>query len=298
MQNMRGSFLMVLAMACFALEDALIKGLSAQLPSGQLMLFVGGGGLILFWALMLRRGQPLWTPVLLERAVLLRSVGEFIGALGFVSALTLADISSTTAILMVAPLATVLGAAIFLREPVGWRRWTAVAAGFIGVVLVVKPGTDGFQPPVLFAILGVAGLVLRDLITPRIRKDVSSLQISAAAYMAGICAGLVLLIVHRAGLHPPRPADWPLIAAMVGLGAAGYMSIVTATRIAELSAVIPLRYARLVFATIIGMTLFDEDLDPMKLTGTLIIVASGLYSIWREAQLRRRAASLARPGTL
>lgn len=298
MQNLRGSLLMVLAMACFTFEDSLFKALSDTIPPGQVVIFIGIGGLALFWGVMLRKGHPLWTRRLFTPALILRTFGEFIGALGYTSALALIPISAATAILMAAPLATVLGAAVFLKEPVGWRRWSAVLAGFIGVMLVVKPGTDAFQPASLLAVLGVFGLVLRDLLTPRIPKEISSLQVSAGAYLGAIASGFVMLWLWRDTPVMPVGIEWPLIAATVISGAIGYMAIVTSTRIAELSVVIPLRYARLVFAIFVGVLFFHERPDRYTLIGAAVIVASGLYSIWREAQLRRRAASLARPTAL
>lgn len=298
MENLRGSLLMVLAMACFSFEDTMIKSLSDQIPVGQLMLLIGLGGVIVFWALLARRGMPLWSRDLLLPIVMWRSFGEFIGALGFVAAIALTPISSATAILMAAPLATVLGAALFLGEPVGWRRWSAIAAGFIGVLLVVKPGTDGFQAESLLAVLGVAGLVLRDLLTNRVPKHIPSLQISAAAYLSACVSGIVMLLIWRDIPVVPEPGHWPALLGMIAAGAVGYMAIVTSTRIAELSVVMPLRYARLVFAMIVGVTFFNERPDALTLLGMAIIVASGLYSIWREAKLRRSAASLARPTAL
>lgn len=297
MNNLRGSLLMILAMAFFNMEDTVIKALSTRFPVGQLMLTVGIAGLVLFWGLLLRRGLPFLTRDLTRPALLIRSGGEFVGALGFVTALALTPISSATAILMAAPLATVLGAAV-MGEEVGWRRWLAVGAGFIGVMMVVKPGTDAFQPASLFAVMGVTGLVVRDLATPKVPAHVHSLQVSGAAYIGGILAGLVMLAFQGKPMVIPTAQDWPLMALMVGAGAAGYMAIVTATRIGELSVVIPMRYARLVFAMTVGVIFFHERPDALTLIGSGIIVASGLYSIWREAQLRRRAASLARPRTV
>lgn len=297
MNNLRGSLLMIMAMAFFNLEDTVIKALSTRFPVGQLMLTVGIAGLMLFWGLLLRRGLPLLTSDFTRPALLIRSGGEFVGALGFVTALALTPISSATAILMAAPLATVLGAAL-MGEEVGWRRWLAVGAGFIGVMMVVKPGTDAFQPASLFAVMGVTGLVVRDLATPKVPVHVHSLQVSGGAYIGGILAGIVMLAFQGKPMAMPIGWDWPLMALMVGAGATGYMAIVTATRIGELSVVVPMRYARLVFAMAVGVIFFHERPDALTLIGSGIIVTSGLYSIWREARLRRRAASLARPRTV
>lgn len=289
MDNLRGSLFMVMAMAFFAVEDAFIKALSGGLPTGEVLIFVGLGGLAIFWGLLARKGLALWTDALRNRALLWRSLGEFVGAIGYVTALMLTPISSATAILMAAPLATVLGTAL-LGAPVGWRRWSAVALGFIGVLLVVQPGMAGFQPASLFAVVGVSGLVLRDLATPRVPAHIPSLQVSAAAYLGIVVAGVAMLAITGTAPVMPRAAHLLPVAAVILSGAAGYMAIVTATRIAELSVVMPFRYSRLLFAMIAGVVFFGERPDALTLTGSGIIMASGLYSIWREAQLRRAAS--------
>lgn len=291
MDNLRGSLLLVLSMACFTAEDAFIKLLSATMPTGQILLILGIGGTLIFWALMARKGHPLWTRDLRRPTVLARSTGEFVAALCFVTALSKIDISLATAILQAAPLATVMGAALFLREQVGWRRWAAIFVGFIGVLLVVKPGMAGFDPASLYALGGVGGLVLRDLSTRKIPAHVSSEQVSAGAYIAGGLAGALLLLATGDQVVTLSPRDWLNALGMLFIGAVGYFAIVTATRIGEVSVVIPFRYTRLVFAMIAGAVFFGERPDRLTLVGSAIIVASGLYTIWRERKQRRRAAS-------
>ena len=140
MDNLRGCVLMVLAMAGFALEDMFIKRLAAAMPVGQIIALVGLGGAVIFAAICAAQGRRLWSRDLLARPVILRNLGEMAGTLCFVSAIALTPLSQASAIIQAMPLAVTLGAALFLGAPVGWRRWTAILAGFAGVLMVVRPG--------------------------------------------------------------------------------------------------------------------------------------------------------------
>ena len=119
MENLRGSALMVLAMAGFALEDMFIKRLADDLPVGQILMLLGAGGAVIFGLAALSRGHALLSRDLLTWPVMLRNLGELIGTIGFVTAIALTPLSSASAILQATPLAVTLGAALFLREQVG-----------------------------------------------------------------------------------------------------------------------------------------------------------------------------------
>ncbi|MEY8840872.1 EamA family transporter, partial [Cribrihabitans sp. XS_ASV171] len=133
MDNLRGALLMVLAMLGFAFEDMFIKLTSDVMATWQIISVLGVGGSAVFAVLTLAMGQRLFTPAVLSWPVMLRNLGELIGTLGFVTAIALTPISQASAILQATPLAVTLGAALFLGEPVGWRRWAAILAGFFGV---------------------------------------------------------------------------------------------------------------------------------------------------------------------
>src|SRR6056297_1665102 len=182
MENLRGSILMVLAMAGFALEDMFIKRLADTLPVGQIIIFLGFGGALIFGAITMAQGRGLWSRDLLSRPVLLRNFGEIVGTLGFVTAIALTPLSSASAILQATPLAVTLGAALFLGEAVGWRRWSAILVGFLGVLMVIRPGLEGFEPASLFAVQGVIGLAIRDLATRAVPRSISSMQLSTYAF--------------------------------------------------------------------------------------------------------------------
>jgi len=287
MGNLRGIFLMVASMAAFAVEDMLIKQVSVRLPVGQILITVGFFGMLAFWAAAARRRRRIWSRDLLLRPVLLRNLGEMIAALGFITALSLTPLSSASAILQATPLAVTLGAALFLGERVGWRRWSAIAVGFAGVLMIVRPGLTGFQPASLFAVGGVIGLAMRDVATRRCPPSVSSLQLSAYGFGALVPAGALLMALTGG----PQPVGWTdagLLSVGLVFGIGGYYAIVEAMRAADVGAVMPFRYTRLLFALGFGMLVFGERPDQWTLGGAALIVGSGLYTIARERALFRR----------
>ncbi|MFC3615813.1 DMT family transporter [Lutimaribacter marinistellae] len=285
MENLRGALLMVLAMLGFAFEDMFIKLAADLLPTWQIITVLGAGGAMVFAALTLAKGQRLFTRAVLSGPVLLRNLGELIGTVGFVTAIALTPISQASAILQATPLAVTLGAALFLGEPVGWRRWAAILAGFFGVMLIIRPGTEGFDARSLFAVQGVVGLAIRDLATRRVPASTSSFQLSFLAFLTLIPAAGILSLFSDQTWVPPSPLYWGFFAGIVLLGAAAYFAIVAAMRVGEVSFVTPFRYTRIVFALIIGFVVFSERPDGLMLAGSAVIVASGIYTVWRERVL-------------
>lgn len=293
MENMRGAILMVASMAGFAIEDMFIKKLSCDMPLGQILIYLGTGGAIIFAVLALLRGDKLLSRDLLARSVLIRNTGELVGTLGFITAIALTPLSSASAILQANPLAVTLGAALFLGESVGWRRWTAILVGFIGVLMIIRPGLDAFNPLSLFAVQGVIGLAVRDLATRTVPKTISSFQLSTYAFATLIPAGAMLLWLNDTAMIAPNAAHVVNMSAALGLGVLAYYAIVAVMRMGDVSFITPFRYSRLIFALIIGVVFFNERPDLMTLLGSALIVASGLYTLAREARLnraKRRAA--------
>ncbi len=292
MDNLRGAALMTLAMLGFAIEDMFVKLLAGALPTWQIIGALGLGGGLAFAAMTLLRGQPLWMRGYLSGPMLLRSLGELVGTIGFVSAIVLTPISSASAILQATPLAVTLGAALFLAEPVGWRRWSAILVGFVGVLLIIRPGMEAFDPLSLFAVMGVVGLAVRDLATRRVSPAISSFQVSFLAFLTLLPAAWFMSLFSPQATVLPSLHQWGLIAGAVLLGVAAYYAIVAAMRVGDVSFVTPFRYSRLIFALIVGVVVFGESPDLPMLIGSAIIVASGIYTVWRE----RKNRSLPQPG--
>lgn len=287
--NLRAAGWMTAAMAMFAIEDAAIKFLGARIGTGQIIATIGLFGLPLFWALLWREGGRLWCRDLIRPVVMIRNAGELIGTLCYVSALALADLSSVSAILQALPLALVLGAALFLGERVGWRRWSAILVGFAGVVLIVRPGMAGFQPASLLALLAVAGLAMRDLSTRRMPREVRSHLLSASAYAVMVPGGLALTAAQGERLVMPDRAEASVFVLAILVGALGYAMMIRATRVGEASAVAPFRYTRLLFTLILAVAIFAERPDAATLAGAAVIVGAGGFAMWRELRRARGA---------
>lgn len=289
MENLRGAALMTLAMLGFAIEDTFIKLVSARLPTWQIITLLGLGGASLYAAMVRLKGQSLFSRDMLSWAILLRNLGELFGALCFVSAITLIPLSTASAILQATPLAVTLGAALFLKEPVGWRRWSAIFVGFLGVLVIIRPGLEGFDIRALLALAAVLLLALRDLATRLVPKTVSSFQLSFMGFASLVPAGAILALISGESYVAPNPVEWGYVALAMLTGVAGYYAVVGAMRVGEVAFVTPFRYFRMLFALVAGYLIFSERPDALTLIGGAIIVASGLYTLWRErATLRAR----------
>ncbi|PRY94911.1 drug/metabolite transporter (DMT)-like permease [Hasllibacter halocynthiae] len=284
MDNRAGILWMLLAMAAFAAEDAAIKWTGERMPAGQVMLTLGVGGTLLFGVAAAAAGQRLWCMAPLRGALLLRNLAEGVATVCFISALTLGSLSAAVAILQATPLLITAGAALFLGERVGWRRWTAVAVGLSGVLLIIRPWEDGVRPSDLLALAATVLLTARDLATRRIPPHLGTLQVSFWAYLAILPGGALLL--GATGGAQPYTADLALpIALLIALGAGGYFAVTQAMRVGEASAVAPFRYARLVFALALAALIFGERPEAATLIGAGIVIASGLYALLREGRV-------------
>jgi drug/metabolite transporter (DMT)-like permease len=290
-ENLRAAIVLTVAMLFFAIEDVFIKLLASELPFSEVLGLLGLAGFLYFWARLRLDGERFWTADLLHPTVVVRNSTEAVAAIGLVVALALTDLSVTAAIIQAVPLFIALGAAVFLNEPVGWRRTSAIVIGFLGVLMVVRPGLDGFEPVSLMAVIAAVTLAIRDLATRQVPASISSAHLSASAFLAILVAAVLMGLALGETPVLPDLRQTGLGLACVSMTIAGYTLLVTATRIGEPSALAPVRYSRLVFALILAVIVFGERLDAMTLAGAAIIVLSGAYTMWRTA---RRAARLAR----
>ncbi|EBA11731.1 DMT family transporter [Roseobacter sp. CCS2] len=291
MDNIRGAAFMVFAMFCFAVEDALIKQLAGTIPAGQVLGTICLGGFLAFLAWSAIKGQTLWQPAYLNPKVVLRSLCEVIGSCFFVSALALIPLTTASAVIQATPLVVAMGAALFLGQGIGWRRWLAIIVGFVGVLIIIRPGMEGFVPATLLAVGGMFGLATRDLITRSLTVQVTGPQLGIHAFALVTPAAFALVLLQGQTFVAPSPTQWAWLGAGVAIGMLAYLAIITATRGGNAGIISSFRYSRMVFALIIGYVVFTEIPDAPTLIGAAIIIASGIYTLWREARLRR--ASLA-----
>ncbi len=289
MENLRGSLLMVFAMVCFATEDMFVKMLTQHLAVAEVLVLLGLGGGLVFAAAAVWRGDRLISRDLGNRPVMLRNLMEVVGTIGFVCAIAFTPLAMASAILQATPLVVTLGAAVFLKEPVGWRRWTAIVVGFIGVLIVIRPGAEAFDPLSILAVIGVIGLAARDLATRVVPKSISSMQLSAYGFLALVPSGLLLMPLMGDHWVMPTLGQWGWLVGGMIFGVMGYYALIAAMRIGEASVITPFRYSRLVVAVVISAVVFDEPAGTYTLIGGAVIVASGLYTLLREMHVKRRA---------
>jgi len=286
MDNLKGILFMILAMAGFAFEDLFIKILSADLPISEIIIILGFSGSIIFLLIGLFTRAPIFHRDLLTAPIIVRTLCELFGALFFVLAIALTPLSSASAIIQVMPLLVTIGAAIFFKEKVGWRRWSAVFVGFLGVLLILRPGFGSFMPASIFALLGAMFLAGRDLATRAIKVQLPSVTISLYAFLAFGLSGF-LIIPFSAEMILPSSTQIIYFAGASAFGVVAYYSIVIAARTGEMSVISPFRYSRLVFALLLSVIILSERPDILTLTGAAIIVASGVYTFVRENVLNK-----------
>ena len=287
MENLRGAAFMTFSMLAFAIEDVLIKTLGARIPAGQIISVIGAGAALAFALWFLLKGQPVFVAAHMNSRVWLRGFFEVVGTMLFISALMRLDITMLSAIVQATPLVVAMGGAVFLGQKVGWKRWAAILVGFAGVLLIIRPGLDGISLSVLLGIGGMLGLAGRDLATRAITVEISGAHVSLHAFLLLVPAGLVLCWINDEALIVPSVRDSATLVGCVIVALLAYLAIVAATRTGDAAFISMFRYSRMVFALILGILVLNERPDSMTLIGVAIVIAAGVFTLLREARLRR-----------
>jgi drug/metabolite transporter (DMT)-like permease len=288
--NMRGAALMALSMTGFTINDAFMKAVGQTLPLFQALLLRGIGATLLLvllahllgqWRLDLPRadwGRMFW-----------RALAEIVGAWTFISALFHMPIADVSAILQALPLTVTLASALFMGEVVGWRRMTAILIGFGGVLLIVRPGGEGFTIHAIYALICVLAVTLRDLVSRRLSPRTPSLMVAVTSALGVTAfAGIGSLFEDWQPVTPLITGQ--LLASMTFL-IAGYVCSVAAMRVGEIGFVAPFRYTSLLVAIILGVLVFGTFPDGWTLVGSAIVIATGLFTLYRERLAHRRRAA-------
>jgi drug/metabolite transporter (DMT)-like permease len=296
LENLRGAAFMVLAMFSFALLDTTIKILSQSMSVGQALALISIGilALLLGWSVV--QGIPLWQAEYRNSRVILRSLCEVVGTCLISLVLSLVPLTTVSAVIQATPLVVAMGAGLFLGQAIGWRRWIAIIVGFGGVLLIIRPGLEGFNPATLLAVAGMLALASRDLLTRALHVTLSGVQLGIHAFAFVLPASLVLMIAPGEPLVQPDAGTWALVLAGVFIGVMSYLSIIAATRFGNAGVISSFRYSRMIFALAIGFVVLGERPDAATLVGAAIIITSGIFTLWREARMRR--ASLVAEATI
>ncbi|WP_137111923.1 DMT family transporter [Rhodobacter sp. SY28-1] len=290
--NTRAALLMVGSMAFFAVEDLFLKRSAEALPPGQVLALTGAAGACVFWALASGQRQPVLSMEALRGMALVRTLAEAAAAMLYIVALALAPLTMTSALLQASPLVVVAGAALFLGEKVGWRRWASILVGFAGVLVILKPWDAAFDPTGLLTVACVVVLAARDLATRVMPARIGTFQVATWAYLGLVPAGAALMAGMGQSFVWPTPGQWAGLGGALVSGLFGYYAVVAAMRLGEVSVVAPFRYTRLVFAMGIAMVFLGERPETSTLVGAALVVGSGLYAFARE-RARKRASLMA-----
>jgi len=280
---------MVAAMAAFAVEDVFLKALAQTVPIGQTLMIFGLGGSLVFAVLARVNKTPLFSADVVSRPMRWRVFFEIFGRLFYALAITLTPLSVATVILQATPLVVVAGAALIFGETVGWRRWSAVFIGLLGVVVIIQPSGDSFSILSVLAIFGMLGFAGRDLASRAAPVGLSTSILGLYGFLSVIVAGAVIFVWQGARLVAV-PFDLALM--MIGAvlsGVSAYACLMKAMRTGDVSAVTPFRYSRLLFGIAFGIVLFGEALTLPMVIGSVLILLSGLFIFWRGKQVDEAA---------
>jgi drug/metabolite transporter (DMT)-like permease len=280
-KNLRGAAFMSISMAGFTLNDTLVKAASAEMNMGQVMFIRGLFATALLLLLAHHRSELAGLRKALTPLVLLRLVGEFGGTIFYLIALAHLPIANVSAVFQALPLAVTLGALLFLGERVGWRRWLAIAVGFVGILVIVRPGFEGFTVYSVYTLICVVFCALRDLITTRIPQSVPTLHVSVITAIGVSLFGGVL-VVPMGGWSPVSGGALLLLSGASVLLIVGYQFIIMSMRAGDVSFVAPFRYTSLLWALVMGFLVFSDVPDLLVLVGSALVVGSGIYTIYRE----------------
>ena len=282
-KNTRGALFVTLSMAGFACNDALIKTLMPVMNVGQIMFVRGALTTLLVYGIARHFGALRHWRLVFQPMILARIVFEIIAGITFLEALSSLPLANASAILQALPLAVTLGAALFLGEAVGWRRWSAIFVGFAGILLIIRPGAEGFTAASFHVVICMLASAGRDLVTRKISSDVPSLMVTVVTAGSLSLTGAVIMVPMGGW----QPMDWPtfgILAGAAGLVLIGYQFIILAMRTGEISFIAPFRYTGLLWSILLGALVFGEWPDIWIITGAAIVIASGLYSFYREHQ--------------
>ncbi|MCB1430330.1 MAG: DMT family transporter [Nitratireductor sp.] len=285
-ENLRGAAFMTIGMFAFTVNDLAMKSFTGQLNLGQVVFIRGAIATILVYFLALKMGQMRPIKLAFRPLLFIRAAGEASATYLFVTALFHIPIANVSAIMQALPLALTFFAAFLFGEKVGWRRYTAVIVGLCGVLLIVRPGLQGFDIYSLYVLGAVVGCVVRDLATRRLASDIPALFITfVTAILVATMGGVIALAEEW------KPVAFHHVALMGATSSfllAGYFFTVTSMRTGDIGFVSPFRYTVLVFSVIGGMLIYSEFPDIYTIIGSLVVVATGIYTLYRERVVHRQ----------
>lgn len=287
--NMRGAGLMSLSMFAFTGNDTFMKAVTQSLPLYQTIVLRGAIALLGILLIAHFTGKLRFR---MSRADLklvgVRSLADVVATVLFLTALQHMQLANLSAIIQAMPLAVTLGAALWFKDAIGWRRMTAILIGFVGVVIIISPGSEGFDAWALLGLASVLAIVVRDLSVRPLSKEVPSIMVALGAGVAVFVMGLIGSAIE--GWQPVDGKQALQILGAGGLLTVGYLSSVMTMRVGDIGVVAPFRYSSLLWAILLGWLVFGNLPPGHALFGAALVVATGIYTLLRERKLRQQSA--------
>jgi drug/metabolite transporter (DMT)-like permease len=286
--NFRGALYMNVAMAAFTLNDTAMKAATLTMPLFEAIALRGlitTIGLIVLGLTI--GGLHLRIPAKDRTVVWVRSLAEIGGTVLFLTALMHMPLANLSAIMQALPLAVTLAAAVIFRETIGWRRLTSILIGFTGVLIIIRPGPDGFDVWSLMGLGAVLCVVVRDLSTRRLSSTTPSVTVAVWASGSVMVVGILGAFVD--GWHGVSLGEGMIVASASLALLVGYMFSIMVMRVGDIGFVAPFRYTALLWAILLGWLSFGTLPDRVTVLGAAIVVTSGIYLLLRERKLRMAA---------
>ena len=197
-------------------------------------------------------------------------------------AFTLLGLAETHAIFASYPLIIAMLSGPILGEYVGWRRWLAISVGFIGILIILNPGNGIFSPYALVPLAGAILFALYGLLTRYVGQYDNS---STSFFWTGVVGSIAMTVVGLNFWDPVSKSDWSIMLLLSASGVVGHYLLIKCYEVAEASAVQPFAYLQLIWASMIGIIIFEEQITTNVLIGACIIVGAGLFTLWRERKV-------------
>lgn len=280
-ETMQGIALMLGAFFCYALADLLAKLLTQSFNPSQVawirQLGLLAGALTLF-ALQGRQILRSRHPVLQA----CRGLTVVAASTSFVVAIAFVPLADAIAVSFLAPFVVTALAALVLKETVGLRRWIAVALGFAGTMVIIRPGFGTFHPAIFLVLVSAGAFAIRQVISRFVSgTDPLTTTVAYTAITAVTVLAIPLPFVWRT---PGDPSEFLLMFGMACAAGCGELMVMRALELAEAVVLSPLQYTLMIWGTIWGFLVFAQLPDGWTIAGTAIVVASGIYSLYREAR--------------
>ena len=280
-----GIWLAVVAMFVFAMQDGISRHLAEQYSVFMIVMIRYWFFLLFVMAVSKMRTGSVVETARTEQPILQFFRGVLLATeiLVTVVAFTMLGLIEAHAIFAIYPLMVAAFSGLILGETVGWRHWMAIGVGFIGMLIILQPGLKVFSPHALIAVGGAFLFALYNLLT----RLVASKDTAATSFFwTGIGGFVIMTVIGPFFWEPMSPIDLRWMALLCVTGALGHFLLIKAYEKAEASTVQPFAYLQLVFASMLGVTVFGEDLPLPTTVGAGLIVMSGIFTLWREQKAK------------